>query len=216
MRQQNKNFASNVIETSELLSFFRKARMQQSKGARREAIEWEDYRRIHYIAESWFHPFSCVGGLLRRLEITNVKSIRTYFHSLVSSQLYGLESFSFQVDDYYRAAKLFLQTIFCLPDSYPINIARSLLNLQIFESISLNSRIRFIQRAFLSPVSDLSMKALEYNQTVLMAHGTGFTHDLVSFLSTFFDVSDLDDLSVSDLSYLQDLRDQIVHQSKGR
>jgi hypothetical protein len=58
MRQQNKNFASNVIETSELLSFVRKARMWRYAEARREAIEWEDYRRIHYIAPSWFHPFS--------------------------------------------------------------------------------------------------------------------------------------------------------------
>jgi hypothetical protein len=31
--------------------------MRQNKGARREAIEWEDYRRIHYIATWWFHSF---------------------------------------------------------------------------------------------------------------------------------------------------------------
>jgi hypothetical protein len=116
------------------------------------------------------------------------------------------------VDDYYRAAKIFLQAIFCLPNSFPINVVRSLLNLQPFEATLLSSRIRFIERAFFSPVSNLSMKALEYDQTVLRSHGTGFSHDLVSFLSTFFDVSDLDDLSVDDLSYLQDLRDQIVIQ----
>ncbi len=122
--------------------------------------------------DSMFLAAKVMGGLLRRLEITNVKSIRTYFHSLVSSQLYGLESFNFPVEDYYRAAKLFLQTFvsanFCLPNSYPINVARSFLNLQIFEATLLNSRIRFIERAFLSPISDLSMKALQYDQTVLI------------------------------------------------
>jgi hypothetical protein len=46
MRQQNKNFVSNVFDTAELLSFQRKARMRRYNGAQREAIEWEDYRRI--------------------------------------------------------------------------------------------------------------------------------------------------------------------------
>jgi hypothetical protein len=57
MRQQNKYFASNVFETAELLSFLRETRIRRYKGARHEAIEWEDYRRIHYIAASWFPPF---------------------------------------------------------------------------------------------------------------------------------------------------------------
>jgi hypothetical protein len=39
--------------------------------------------------------------------------------------------------------------------------------------------------------------------------------DLVLFLSIFFDVSDLEDLSLDDVSYLQDLRDQIVVQCYG-
>jgi hypothetical protein len=162
--------------------------------------------------DSMFNAARAMGRLLRNLQITNLRLVRTYFYSLVSSQLYGLEGFNFNADDLYRAAKLFLQTIFCLPDSYPINVARSMLNLQVFEATLLSSRIRFVERAFLSQVSDISMKALQYNESVLRNHGTGFTHDLVTFLATFFDVSDLDDLSVSDLSYLQDLRDQIVIQ----
>jgi hypothetical protein len=58
--------------------------------------------------DAMFNAAQAMGELLRRLEIANVKSIRSYFHSSVSSQLYGLESFNFQVDIYYRAAKLFL------------------------------------------------------------------------------------------------------------
>jgi hypothetical protein len=52
MRQQKKNFASNVFETAELLSFLRETRMRRYKGAQSEVIEWEDNRRIHYIAAS--------------------------------------------------------------------------------------------------------------------------------------------------------------------
>ncbi len=40
--------------------------MRLYKGARREAIEWIDYRRIYYIAASGFHPFS-------RVELDNFK-----------------------------------------------------------------------------------------------------------------------------------------------
>ncbi len=71
--------------------------------------------------DAMFRAAISMGRLLRNLQVTNLSSIRTYFYSFVSSQLYGLECFNFSVDDVYRAAKMFLQTIFCLPDSYPIN-----------------------------------------------------------------------------------------------
>ncbi len=45
------------FKTAKLLSFQRKPRMRRNKGTRREAIKWEDYRRIHYIAAWWFHSF---------------------------------------------------------------------------------------------------------------------------------------------------------------
>jgi hypothetical protein len=48
---------SNPTFVRQLPSFRRKTRMLRYKGARREAIEWIDYRRIHYIAASWLHPF---------------------------------------------------------------------------------------------------------------------------------------------------------------
>jgi hypothetical protein len=69
MRQQNKNFVSNVFETAELLSFQRKTRMRRYKGARREAKEWEDYCRIHYIAASWFHAFPRASIMLASIRV---------------------------------------------------------------------------------------------------------------------------------------------------
>ncbi len=162
--------------------------------------------------DSMFVAARSMGRLLRNLQITNVKSIRSYFHSLVASQLYGLECFNFSNEDFYRAAKLFLQSIFCLPDSYPINVVRSLLNLPVFEAMLLNNRINFLQRVLISPAGVQTAKALDYDENSLRAHRVGFSHDLMSFLSTFFDVSHIEDLSWRDLSSLQDLRDQIVIQ----
>jgi hypothetical protein len=148
------------------------------------------------------------------LQVTNIKSIRTYFHSLVASQLYGLETFNFSNEDYYRAAKLFLQSIFCLPDSFPISVARSLLNLPVFEAMILNSRISFFQRVLSLPSGSATMKALDYDSGVLRNHRVGLSHDLISFLSTFFDVSHIEDLSWREISSLQDLRDEIVIQRR--
>ncbi len=102
----------------------------------------------HIVAkrDAMFQAAGAMGRLLRNLHVTNLKSIRTYFYAFVSSQLYGLGCFNFKVDDFYRVAKLFLQAFFCLPDSFPINVARSLLRLQIFEATLLDCRIRFLQR----------------------------------------------------------------------
>jgi hypothetical protein len=129
----------------------------------------------------------------------------------VASQLYGLECFNFKSEDFYRAAKLFVQAIFCLPDSFPINVVRGLLNLQVFESMLLNNRIDFLERAF-SATDGLTGKVLEYDERVLRVHDVGFSHDLMDFLAEFFDVSHLEELSLRDSSSLQDLRDQITIQ----
>jgi hypothetical protein len=153
-----------------------------------------------------------MGRLLRSLQITNIKSIWVYFHTLVASQLYGSECFNFRAEDFYRAAKLFVQAIFCLPNSYPINVVRELLNLQVFESMLLNNRINFLERAF-SPATDgLTGKVLDYDEKVLRVHKVGFSHDVADFLAKFFDVSHLEELSLRDLSSLQDFRDQITIQ----
>jgi hypothetical protein len=55
-RQQNKKFWIKRLWEAELLSFLRKTIMRRYRGTRREAIDWIDYRRIHYIAASSFHP----------------------------------------------------------------------------------------------------------------------------------------------------------------
>jgi hypothetical protein len=150
-----------------------------------------------------------MGRLLRTLEITNLKSLRTYFLTLVSSQQYGLELFNFGSEDYNRAAKIFLLTVFCLPDSFPINVARNLLHLQHFELVSFDSPLCLAQRLFTLNPDHMMAKALRFDSKIRSVVRSGFSHDLISFLAQFFDVSDLDSLSLDDVSYLQDLRDQL-------
>jgi hypothetical protein len=75
----------------------------------------------------------------------------------------------------------------------------------------LNNRINFLERAF-AATDGLTGKVLDYDERVLRVHDVGFSHDLADFLAEFFDVTHLEELSLRDLSSLQDLRDQITIQ----
>jgi hypothetical protein len=157
-----------------------------------------------------FAAARCSGRLLRNLRITNLNSIRTFFFSLVSSQQYGIAVVNFHAEDFRKAAKIFLQTIFCLPDSFPYAAVEGLLRLRGFDLTILQQRLSFIERGFRA--GSIVTKALDLDYRVLRHERTGLSHDLMQVLGRFFDVSDLEDLDISDFSYLQDLRDQLVLQ----
>ncbi len=161
--------------------------------------------------ELMFSAARSTGRLLRSLQITNLHSIRTFFLAFVASQQYGLAMINFNAEDYSKAMKMFLQTIFCLPDSFPHAAVRGLLRIQPFEVTLLEARISFLQRGS-NPTSQIQ-KVLNFDRRVLQDSKVGFSHDLVRFLELFFDTSDLEDLNVEDISYLQDLRDQLSYQA---
>jgi hypothetical protein len=150
------------------------------------------------------------GRLLRGLQITNLNSLRTFFFSLVASQQYGIAVVNFHPEDFRRAAKIFLQTVFCLPDSFPFAAVEGMLRLRGFQLSILQQRLSFIERGFRD--GSIVSKSLILDSTVLREAGVGITHDLIQVLGAFFDVSDLEDLDIRDFSYLQDLRDQLVRQ----
>ncbi len=160
--------------------------------------------------EKMFAAARCAGRLLKSLQITNLNSIRTFFFSLVASQQYGVAIINFSSEDFRKAAKIFLQTIFCLPDSFPFAAVEGLLRLRGFDLTILQQRLSFIERGFREG-SSIS-KVLDLDHQVLQHEGVGLTHDLVQVLGRFFDVSELEDLDIRDFSYLQDLRDQLVRQ----
>ncbi len=154
------------------------------------------------------------GKLLRNLEVTNLNAIRTFFFSFVASQQYGVLIMNFQAQDFLKAAKIFLSTIFCLPESFPYAAVAAILRLHGFELTALQHRLAFIERGFRE--GSLIAKVLDFDQDVLQNSQVGLSHDLIQFLGQFFDVSDLSDLDIRDFSYLQDLRDQLVVQLENR
>jgi hypothetical protein len=164
--------------------------------------------------ELMFSAARCSGRLLRGLEITNLNSIRVFFFSFVASQQYGVSVMNFLEADFLRAAKIFLSTIFCLPDSFPYSAVAGILRLRGFELTALQHRLSFIERGFRE--GSFIAKVLDLDQNTLANASVGFSHDLFQFLGQFFDISEIDDLDIQDLSYLQDLRDQIVVQLEER
>jgi hypothetical protein len=164
--------------------------------------------------ELMFTAARCSGKLLRNLEITNLNSIRTFFFSLVASQQYGTSIMNFQNQDFMKAAKIFLSTIFCLPESFPYAAVAGILRLRGFELTSLQHLLAFIERGFRD--GSIIAKVLDFDQISLREAQVGLSHDLIQFLGQFFDVSDLSDLDIHDFSYLQNLRDQLVIQLENR
>lgn len=152
----------------------------------------------------------CTGELLRRLHITNLNSIRTFFFAMVASQQYGVAVINFNTEDFRKAAKVFLQTIFCLPDSFPYAAVEGLLRIRGFDLTVVQQRLSFIERGFRD--GSVISKVLDLDRVTLSREGVGLTHDLVQVLGRFFDVSELEDLDIRDFTYLQDLRDQLVRQ----
>jgi hypothetical protein len=161
-----------------------------------------------------FTAARCTGRLVRRLEITNLNTIRTFFFSFIASQQYGVSVIKFQEQDFLRAAKIFLCTTFCLPDSFPFAAVSGILRLRGFELTAFQQRLLFIERGFQE--GSIIAKVLDLDQSTLSNSRVGLSHDLVQFLGQFFDVSDLESLDMRDFSYLQNLRDQIVVQLEDR
>jgi hypothetical protein len=155
---------------------------------------------------------SC-GRLFRKLEITNLKALRTYFLSMVSSQQYGIVFFPFSSKEFKRAVKIFLQECFLLPNSFPIDVAFFLLDIPDLEQLTFDARVNFISRL---DQDSITFKALQYDRSHLRNVRSGFSHDLMQFMSPFFDLDDEEFPSFTDLEELQSLRDQLGYQMNDR
>ncbi len=87
-----------------------------------------------------------MGKLLWSLEVTDFRSLRAYFYSLVGSQLYSMKVILFDEDSFERAQKIFLQEVFNLPPSFAKYMAKFLLGVEDFLLLSFDARVRFLQR----------------------------------------------------------------------
>ncbi len=119
------------------------------------------------------------GRLMRQLQVTNFDSLRAYFISLVSSQLYGLSCANFNSEVYQRAQKIFLEEAFNLPQSFPIQLAVALLNLDDLELLTFRARARFLRHVMSSNTAEASLNAIILDRERLFPQGIGWFHDFV-------------------------------------
>jgi hypothetical protein len=139
---------------------------------------------------------SISGKLMRQLEVTNLRSLRSYFYALVSSQLYGQSCAAFLHDCYNRAQKIFLQEALNLPRSFPIRVACFLLGCEPLETITLRARLRYLQHLIKGNRTQASLCAMIMDRSLLHTRRVGWTHDLGSAVPS---ISDSIDLCTADL-----------------
>jgi hypothetical protein len=113
------------------------------------------------------------GRLLRSLEITNFRSLRAYFYSLVGSQLYSLSVFTFSELEYERAIKQFLQECFNLPSSFPMAVSKFFLGIDDLILQSFRARTNFFRRILLGRNSVASLSAMGMDRGALWPLGYG-------------------------------------------
>jgi hypothetical protein len=132
------------------------------------------------------------GRLLRSLEITNFRSLRAYFYSLVGSQLYSLSVISFPELDYDRAVKIFLQECFNLPPSFPMTIAKFFVAVDDLMLQAFNARANFFQRVLQGANSDASLGAMNMDRGWLYREDLGWNADFRRFMGDSLDFSSID------------------------
>jgi hypothetical protein len=138
---------------------------------------------------------SISGRLMRQLEVTNTQSLRSYFYSLVSSQLYGLGVTAFSEQQYIRAQKVFLQEAWLLPKSFPLNMASFILGVEDLEIMALRARMRFLQHLLTSNRTRASLSAMVLDRSELAPRRSGWNHDVMAMFPSI-----LGDLETIDLT----------------
>jgi hypothetical protein len=137
------------------------------------------------------------GKLMRQLEVTNFRSLRAYFQSLVSSQLYSQSMACFSSTVYERAQKVFLQEAFNLPPSFSIRLAVWLLDLEDLEVVRLKARFRYMKHLLANSAAAAPLQAMLIDRTALFSHRVGWNSELMFATPSIPDLKDLDLTSLS-------------------
>ncbi len=145
------------------------------------------------------------GKLLRSLEVTNFRSLRAYFYSLVCSQLYSFGVITFDSAVFERAQKLFLQEVFNLPDSFAYYMAKFLLGVEDFLLLSFDARVKFLQR-IVNGNSEASLSAMILDREFLFPVNVGWN---AGFHSLFPDRIEFTDYDLSDSGDTVEVRQRI-------
>ncbi len=91
-----------------------------------------------------FKAARAVGQIMRDLRCSNLISLRRYFLTLVSSQLYGLIFISMDEINYELAVGVFFKTALGLADSFPSAAAMSILNVAPILTFQQEQRMKFL------------------------------------------------------------------------
>ncbi len=174
-----------------------------------------------------------MGKLMRSLEVTNFRSLRAYFYSLVASQMYSTSVITFDEEVFERAQKVFLQEALNLPNSFAYHMAKFFLNVDEFLLLSFDARVKFLQR-IANGNSDTSLSAMIMDREFLLPCRIGWSagfyslfegrwefHELDlldeddagtarSRLVSFIDLRNLDRLRASAASYIVDIFPDLV------
>jgi hypothetical protein len=129
------------------------------------------------------------GKLFRQLEVSDLRSLRAYYYSLVGSQLYDHSCVTFSGQDVKKAQKIFLQEVFNLPDSFPIELATILLGVEDPELTIFTARSRFFTHLTSSQTAIASAQAMLLNRTLLLPRGLGWNHELIAAVPSIPHVS---------------------------
>ncbi len=96
------------------------------------------------IRERLFKAARAVGQIMRDLRCSSLISLRRYFLSLVSSQLYGLIFVDLNSVNYELAAGVFFRTAMGLADSFPSAAAMCILNVKPIKTFQQEQRMKFL------------------------------------------------------------------------
>jgi hypothetical protein len=140
-----------------------------------------------------------IGRLLRSLEVTNFISLRSYYMALVRSQLYSPSFSQFSCEEYERAQKVFLESIFSLPKSFPIHVACFFLGIPDFFTFFYDARISFIHR-LAHRGSFASLSAMEMDRSELLPRELGWNFELINTLLEVMDIREIDLLDDDEVS----------------
>ncbi len=162
-------------------------------------MEWSLSKKAHRLRREKLQHIAAqtIGRLLRSLEVSNFISLRSYYTALVRSQLHSLCFSSFSEEEHDRAQKIFLQAVFSLPPSYPIQVATFLLGLNDFPLLFFNARMNFLTRLS-STGSIAAMGAMLIDRSELLPQRLGWNWELDQMVGNMVNTSEVDLLDHSE------------------
>ncbi len=163
-------------------------------------MSWDLSKSVHQKRREQLQTIAArsVGRVLKSLEVTNFRSLRSYYMALVRSQLYSLSFSVFSEEEFNRAQKVFLQNVFSLPSSFPIHVACFLLATPEYALCYFDARANFICRV--ARIGSLaSLSAMSLDRSILYSMGVGWNHEFRAAMRDYIDISEVDLLDETEM-----------------